>query len=123
MLAFVESALLLLHLEIEHVLSALLQSSHWEGSLFDLKATLAPLLILLESGSSGVTISNLWSMRSQDDFDPQTMQFVFLHIGVHFRLSRSSKDDRSGSSSRRVMTLPVKWGKKGTMLNAKLNFT
>ena len=110
MLAFVESALLLVHLEIEQAPSALLQSSHWVGLLFDLSATFAPLLILLASGFSGMTISNRWSMRSQDENDPQTTQSVFLQVGVHFRLS-SSSNAFLGASSRRVITLPVWWGK------------
>ena len=111
MLAFVESALLLIHLEIEQAPSGLLQSSHWVGLLFDLSATLAPLLILLASGFSGMMISNRWSIRSQDDFVPQTTQLVFLQVGVHLRPSRSS-NDWLGSSSLRVITLPV-WVDRG----------
>ena len=106
MLVLVDLALSFIHLEFEQTPSGLLQSSHWAGLLFDLSATLAPLLILLASGFSGVMISNRWSIRSQDDFVPQTIQLVFLQVGVHVRLSRSS-NDWLGSSSLSVMTLPV----------------
>ena len=98
---------LVIQLEIEQAPPGLLQSSQWVGLLFDLSATLAPLLILLASGYSGMMILNRWSIRLQDDFVPQTTQLVFLQVGVHFRPSRSSNDSL-GSSSLRVMTLPVR---------------
>jgi hypothetical protein len=110
-LAFVESVLLLIHLEIEQAPSAPLQPSHWVAVelLFDIdfSATLAPLLTLLAWGFSGIMISNWWSMRSQDDFDLQTTQLVFLQVGVHLRPSRSLNDVPE-SSKRSVMTLPVR---------------